>query len=92
MTYVSASIHQRFTPPKEEGIIFCANSTGISDNAALFSNLHKLGIHQAGLLPSNGDSQLLSGLVGVGLLCVKKGQSTRKGHKSIREVRRELTH
>lgn len=64
---------QRFQPPftsdlhplRKRESIFVQISQARSDNAALFSNSHKLGIHhihQPGLLPSNGHSQLLNGL------------------------------
>ena len=43
-------------PQRTSEFIFVQISTGTSDNAALFSSSHKLGIHQPGLLPPNGDS------------------------------------
>lgn len=61
-----------YTPKGRVNQFLCKfNST--SDNAALFSNSHKLGIHQPGSLDSNEDSQSLSGSGGGGITLCQKG-------------------
>lgn len=59
--------------PKGRVNQFLCKFNSTSDNAALFSNSHKLGIHQPGSLVSNEDSQLLSGSGGGGMTLCQKG-------------------
>lgn len=65
----SSNLH----PQRKSEFIFVQISTGTSDNAALFSNSHKLGIHQPWLLSQMATQQLLSGLDGGGIALCQKG-------------------
>lgn len=91
MTYFGLHSPAVYTP-KGRGNQFLCKFNSTSNNAALFSNSHKLGIHQPGSLASNGDSQLLSGSGGGGIALCQKGAKYKERTQSIREVSIEFIH
>lgn len=59
---------------------FCVSSTEDSNNAILLYNLHKIGIHQGGLLSQNG--ALRGYMLQVGMHYSRQGWRPRKRHGS----------
>lgn len=73
VTHVSGLHSLAIYTPKGRVNQFLCKFNSTSDNAALFSNSHKLGIHQLGSLASNGDSESLSGSGRGGIALCQKG-------------------